>query len=193
MATMDRDLDAAKRHAVWAVEKCLEMIAKALDKGFHGNEASVLGGHLNFAFMAATGRVGRAFTRDIMGAKPCAGRDLHTQPRVYDALFWCQALLQRFPPRIELSAHPARAMLITDGYWDMGTSTGGIGAILLHPATQPQVYGTMLLDYLRQHLQSAPAGDEAKKQLIRKASLRPDSESDSECRHSDADSDTLTH
>ena len=77
--------------------KCLALVEAPLMNGFKPKEPLVVGGHLNFTFMATSGKVGTVFVRTIMGAKTQQVCQLHHQPRVHAALVWCKALLRRPP------------------------------------------------------------------------------------------------
>ena len=58
-----------------------------------------------------------------------------------------------------------------DGYWDMNTHEGGIGAVLLLPDGPPRVYGCMLPHYLRKQLRTSATGEEEKQQRNTQAEL----------------------
>ena len=45
--------------------------------------------------------------------------------------------------------------MLPDGYWDMDTAAGGMGAVLLQRAARPLAYGLMIPEFLGKQLLTA--------------------------------------
>ncbi len=153
--------------------KLLARLERARRQGFTPKEPQKLGGELGFAAEACHGRCGRTFAVAVQQAKPERVKPLRDQPRALVAVNWWQALLRYPTSHIEdIHGGRRRAVLFPDGYWDSGTATGGIGALLLLEGARARAIGDFVPPHLvTQLLTAEPDAHEAKVQRNTQAEL----------------------